>query len=528
MQKNFLQQLRRSDIYFVLLVLIAASLPLSIFTISLFTILLGLNWLIEGNFKEKFLILRRRKSVVIFLTIYLIHIVGLLITEDFNYGLKDLRIKLPIFLFPLIIGTSKSLEKRQLKLLLSIFISAVLISTFASIYVLLGFSKIEVIDIRNISVFIRHIPFAILINIAIFSGLYFLLFKRDDINKKEKICIIITTVWLSVFLIILKSFTGIIIYVICGYLTLIFSVKWFKRKILKSIIKVSLILVPIFIILYVTFSYLKFKQTEKIDFDNLDTKTASGNKYYHLIDNKSRENGHFVWIYFSGDEISKEWEKVSKLKYFDKDKKGQVIRYTLTRYMTSKGLRKDSVGFSQLTVQDIKNIENGMTNYIYTHKFKLYPRLYEIFWEIEKYQNGSNPSGHSVTQRIEYLKTAISIIKDNFWIGTGTGDVKESFKEKYKELNSELDKKWQLRTHNQVVTFFLTFGIIGFLWILFATLFPISYEKKWRNYLFIIVFIMFSISMINEDTIETHVGVSMVAYFYSLFLFGVSNNENEF
>ncbi|NJK95270.1 MAG: O-antigen ligase family protein [Bacteroidales bacterium] len=76
-----------------------------------------------------------------------------------------------------------------------------------------------------------------------------------------------------------------------------------------------------------------------------------------------------------------------------------------------------------------------------------------MLWEINQYKNGGNPSGHSFTQRLEYLKVSASIIKHNFWIGVGTGDVAATFKDYYQKQNSCLDPRWRLRAHNQLITF---------------------------------------------------------------------------
>ena len=63
------------------------------------------------------------------------------------------------------------------------------------------------------------------------------------------------------------------------------------------------------------------------------------------------------------EELDREWNKKSKVYVDGPDKKGNNLRYTLLRYMASKGLRKDSAGIVSLSPQDIANIECGNTNY---------------------------------------------------------------------------------------------------------------------------------------------------------------------
>jgi hypothetical protein len=70
------------------------------------------------------------------------------------------------------------------------------------------------------------------------------------------------------------------------------------------------------------------------------------------------------------------------------------------------------------------------------------------------------------------------------------------------------------------VTFFITFGIIGFVISMFSIFAPDFSEKKWHDYLFIVFLIIGMLSMLNEDTLETQTGVSFFMFFYALLLFG--------
>lgn len=48
--------------------------------------------------------------------------------------------------------------------------------------------------------------------------------------------------------------------------------------------------------------------------------------------------------------------------YDDKDLKGQYIRYTIIRYLTSKNYSKDATGINRLKKGDIENIEKGIAS----------------------------------------------------------------------------------------------------------------------------------------------------------------------
>ena len=489
---------------------------------SISQFILMINWIWETNFRKKNQILKNRKSILIVISVFLFHFLGLIYTDDFNYAINDIRIKLPLLILPLVIGTSDDLNFKEIKIILLFFISSVTINSFISTAALFGLINVEIHDIRDISLFISHIRFALLINMSIFSLWYFLFSGNVKLSKFEKFLYSIISIWLFVFLFFLQSLTGIAIVFIVG--TIFFCVWIAHRKYIISKILFSLIVIflSIYIYVYLENCIQSFYNIKTFDIEKIDKKTVNGNLYNHNFESEQIENGYFVDIYLCDKELRKEWNKKSDFKFDGRDKRKQEIKYTLIRYLTSLGLRKDSIGVSKLNKEDIKLIEDGYANYIFKRKFTIYPRIYQVIWEIDFYVKGGNPSGHSITQRLEYLKTGLEIIKNNFWIGVGTGDVQQAFNVQYEKMDSPLQKQYRRRAHNQFVSFFIAFGLIGFLWIMFAIIYPIISEKKYNNYFFVIFILIALVSFLNEDTLETQAGVTFFTFFYTLFMFGTS------
>ena len=171
-----------------------------------------------------------------------------------------------------------------------------------------------------------------------------------------------------------------------------------------------------------------------------------------------------------------------------------------------------------------RNIENGMTNYRFVNPFSFYNRIYQIVWEADVYQKGGNPSGHSVTQRLEYYKMAIQIIKENFWVGSGTGGYYRAYQGKSTiKINFSRIKN----TGNDRTTLFLSywidFGLIGMCYICFALTAPVFLERKTKSFLLLIFLLIVLISFMNEDTLNNHDAISFFAFFYPLYLY--SNYE---
>jgi O-antigen ligase len=201
------------------------------------------------------------------------------------------------------------------------------------------------------------------------------------------------------------------------------------------------------------------------------------------------------------------------------DKRGNAIRFTLLRYLTSVGLRKDAASLRSLSDEEIRHIEDGIANVRQLSESSLENRLRTIIWEIIVYKTRGDISGHSVMQRLEFWKAGHRIIVDNFWIGTGTGDIQQAYQQEYIEMNTNLAHQYRWRAHNQYLSIFATFGIFGLLWFLFALVYPGCRLKMFRDYFYLIFFLILILSMLSEDTIENQAGATFFAFFTAFFLF---------
>ncbi len=482
---------------------------------SISQIIIFANWLFDKNLLEKFKLFFKNKIALIFISIFLLHIVWLFNTTDFDYALLDIKIKLPIFILTLVLSTTPQISKSDFFLILKFHIATVFVSSLISFYI---YFVNPTIDFRSISPFISHIRFALNVCVAFFTSIYFILNDKDNKKIFKLIYIIISIIFVLV-LIILQSITGLfIIATILFSLTIYYLI---KNK-FSFILKIFMSLILLFILSYILFSfynvYNNYFSKPQIDFSKLDKYSNSNNLYIHDTTNYPIENGNWIGLYICQIELEDSWNKVSELKFNGKDKKGQSLAYTLIRYLSSKNYRKDKIGIEKLNKNDILNIENGIANYNYLQTFSFKPRLLKLFWEINIYKQNHEINGHSLLQRIELWKTSIKIIKKHFWLGVGTGDIPNEFKEQLNKDNSNL-KNSKLRSHNQFFSIFIGFGIFGFLLFLFAFYYPfLSYIKQF-DYFCVIFLMIITISMLTEDTIETQAGVTLFAFFSTFYLF---------
>lgn len=504
---------------------IAVSLPLSEWLLSVFIIILFISWIASGGIKKIPLLPGAKKNILIFLVSYLIYMVWMINTSDLSSGLNQLRLKLPLVVFPMAVGLSDPLSPKELRFILSSFIAGVVISSLSGVFSGINELFSGLTDPKMLSPFISHIRLAMMSVFAIVCSTWYFLYCRS--GRWHDWLFPAAATWLTLFLFLLLSLTGIILFLSTLAVSSVIIAFRSEKRLARIIIALLLTFIIIMSVTLTAFSIKSFYKPVIAGILPLENSTVGGKPYFHDLQKKDIENGNLVWVYLCEEELSREWNRHSSIKYEGSDKKGQSLRYTLIRYMTSAGLTKDSLGFSGMSAADIAAVENGTTN----NKFAVWSpwrsKLYEIIWQIDYYKKGGNPSGHSITQRLVYFNTGLKIFFHHPLFGTGTGDLPLEYRKQYERDRSVLDQAHRLLSHNQFLNFLVSFGIIGTVIIFWSLFFPFYSKRGFERYLPAMFLMLSVLSMLWEDTLETHTGVSFFAYFYSVFIFGTENYESK-
>lgn len=488
---------------------IAAGLPLNKVVLSVSLMFLVLNLLLESNFKQYWLNLKGSKFFWLIFGLYVLHLLGLLWSNNIQYGLHDLRVKLPLLILAVVLSVKPITIENHRKFLSFVFIASLV---FTSIFNFLCYHHIlgNIIydDIRGMSLFVSHVRYAVLLALGAGMSLWYVL------TKEYRVIFSVVLIWFIYYMLYSQIISGIVAF---GGILFLLPIYYFGRKkpILLLICYASLLLPFV-----MTTSWLFEPMSYPFDqVDKLDQFTSEGNRYSHQVSNIVPETGIPVGIYYCKAELKREWEKRSHINFNSLDIRNNLINENLRRYLSSKGLRKDASGVKALTDEEIRSIENGCAS---VHCDGILGRLYAIKYQLV---NDSDPNGHSLLQRLEYWRAAGSLIKDHWLIGTGTGDLDDAFKAKYIELNTRLFEEHRHRAHNQYMTMWISFGIIGiglFLWILIHFIITHSKQKNVIPLMFIITFVL---SCLMEDTMETQIGITFFAFFYFLYS-DHSTNDN--
>ena len=111
--------------------------------------------------------------------------------------------------------------------------------------------------------------------------------------------------------------------------------------------------------------------------------------------------------------------------------------------------------------------------------------------------------------------TGLIIVKDNFWTGTGVGDLEKVSKETtarfFPYITLAENRKMP---HNQFIWIAAAAGIFGLIGYCIAFFYPLMSEGRRQIWLFAVLYVIFGSSFISEYCLEEQIG----SIFYLLFL----------
>ena len=505
--------------YLLGLLMMAVGFTLSPFLMGMSQFWLVIVWVMDGivggDFKQKLSRFWHNKAAVLLAAFYLMHVVGLLYTSDFQYAMKDLRVKLPILILPFIMASMQPLDRKRFNLVMLVYVLSVFVATWFSFA---AYIRHDYEDVREISRFISHIRFCLHIVFCIAVIGYFLFTRKSQWWSKAVQVLLL--LWFAYQIFIFESLSG---YVVFGAVVVVSAVyaflQWKKGRgwrVAMAVFAVGILVLGSLALVHQIKPLLK---VEPVDFSTLEQKTAQGNDYWHDTVYNPIEDGKFVGLYYCKPEMQQAWSQRSELPFEGETLSGENLEATLARYLTSKDLRKDAEGVAALTDEDIRNIEQGVANYNNWKHPGLRARLSATAFEYNIYRRSGNPNGGSLSQRIEFTRAALHIIRQHPWLGVGTGDVPQAFRQAYDEIHSPLSEEFRFRAHNQYLSIMIAFGVVGLVVFLVALFYPYCASKRNRGYLMTAFLCIMLLSMLPEDTLETQAGASMFAFFFAFLLF---------
>jgi hypothetical protein len=501
------------------LALCVVMLPWSKPVLSMAQLLLVLNWLAEGAVRNDLVGRLRRvftnAPAAVFLSFLGLYVLGLLWSTDKEWGVDLVRTLLPVVSFGVVLAGSRRLDVLEFRTVLLLGAWSVVISTV--VCMLLRVDQLS--DYRSLSVFISHIRLALLLCLAV---VVFLLDRTAPVLLR--FAGYAAVLWCLAFINLLGSIQGYIILLLISAVAVWRALEQARPRV-RAVLRSLLCLVPLALVLVGMNELRRHSRLPDPQLAERGERTAGGELYMHDLHNPQKENGTFVWTYLAWGELRTAWPQRSERSMDALDDKGHPVWGTVVRYLASKGLRKDSASVMALSDEDVDAIERGIPNFSDRSRNALYRRMNEVVFELQHYYAYGAADGHSVAMRLEFLKVGSRIAKRHWVTGVGTGDTKQAFAEEYERMGSMLSPQWRHRAHNQYLTLWVSFGIFGLLWSLFAWYWPARRTGAWGSMYFIAWAVIFGVSCLSDDTIETQVGATFFALYYGLFVFAAPTSR---
>jgi O-antigen ligase len=208
---------KTSEIIFVIsAALVVCTLPFSVRLNAISIVVFSIFYLLEGDLHTKYQRLFKNKFALLFIGLYLLHVIGLLYTSNLKQGFFELEKKIAFVVFPLIFATSTYVNGRLVAKLLFCFVSVCFVGAIISVvnglyHFLQGDASYLFYHKLGSAINFDHaIYFSFYIAFSIFILLIFLRNEWKVLPSSRKISLIAVVVFFVVFLILLSSKTIIV------------------------------------------------------------------------------------------------------------------------------------------------------------------------------------------------------------------------------------------------------------------------------------------------------------------------------
>ncbi|MCU7548981.1 O-antigen ligase family protein [Chitinophagaceae bacterium LB-8] len=121
--------------------------------------------------------------------------------------------------------------------------------------------------------------------------------------------------------------------------------------------------------------------------------------------------------------------------------------------------------------------------------------------------------------RIERWKAAIELIWSSPIVGYGSGDEVDLLKAKYFQKKLYDSYLHHLNAHNQYLSIWIKFGIIGLLVYLYTLLYGYKLALQSRNILFLSFLLLITIVSFSESILDANKSLFFYSFFFSFFVF---------
>ena len=145
-------------------------------------------------------------------------------------------------------------------------------------------------------------------------------------------------------------------------------------------------------------------------------------------------------------------------------------------------------------------------------------RLDNTVVDLSRYFAGKDPNYLSIGTRFESWKAAIHLFERNPILGVGMADIKEAMIAQYIRDETKLCPENFVMPHNQFLLNLAGFGLVGLVLFCVGWFYPLFQRRIPLSWLFWGFWLMLTLAMMGESTMERQVGVNFTVPVFMLAL----------
>ncbi len=132
--------------------------------------------------------------------------------------------------------------------------------------------------------------------------------------------------------------------------------------------------------------------------------------------------------------------------------------------------------------------------------------------------------GESTADRVLIWKAALELSKENVFIGTGTGDIKDELIKTYKKKGLVYPVQFNLNAHNQFLQSFIALGALAVILLLTILIIPLWLSFRKRKWLYFAFICFFTFNILVESMLEVQAGIVFFTFFNIILWIDLNNN----
>ena len=231
--------------YQFMLVALAFLMPLTVSGANLIIVAICLLWLFSGDYKAKYTQIMSSKLMLASIVFFCLHIVGMLWTDDFHWGLHILhKMWYFILLFPILFNI---VQRKYTSYYLSSFMLAIAITEIASYLVWFQIiPEFKNATVGNPTPFMSHISYNPILALAIYIS-YYNIFIQNNLSKFKFFIYSFFALSMTINMFITGGRAGQVMYFV---MLTILIFQFFGKEKLKSLLTVFVLVPLIFFTAY--------------------------------------------------------------------------------------------------------------------------------------------------------------------------------------------------------------------------------------------------------------------------------------